>query len=301
MVRAYYQNMFTSDVARKRFLGAYDVAMDMWPQPRTAIDVETSFGSTYVHRYWPADGVPIVLLHGAGGNSANWFPQVPVLGKAHPVYAIDTVDDPGRSRARRPPAGSEDYARWLDETLVGLDLGPIHLVGFSYGGWLALNQAIYGSARLLSVTAIDPGGLAKVPARFFVHLGLGALVLFTPRRVRPWLARRLALGRLFEHPAQVEVIKAAARGWRSRRPAARRLEDDELRSIRVPLQLLLAEQSTLISGVLAEHRVKTVRPETRIEVVPGAGHGLTLDQPDLVNERVLTFAAAAEAESPSRG
>lgn len=44
----------------------------------------------------------------------------------------------------------------------------MHLVGGSYGGRLALNQAHRGSDRLASVTLLDPGGLEKVGLRFFV-------------------------------------------------------------------------------------------------------------------------------------
>jgi pimeloyl-ACP methyl ester carboxylesterase len=283
---------------------------------------KTTLAIEYAHRFaadydivWWADSEKVELI----GE------QVAQLGVATGWLTPGTVTGTAVTEVHRRLRG---LSRWLvifdnvekpDDVRLWLPQGPGHVMitsrnpawgqlaapvpvdVFARVEWLALNQAIYGSTRLLSVMAIDPGGLEKVPARFFVHLGLGALVLFAPRRVRPGLARRLALGGLFEHPAQVEVIKAAARGWRSRRPAARRLDDDELRAIRVPLQLLLAEQSTLISGVLAEQRVKAVRPETHIEVVPGAGHGLTLDQPDLVNERVLAFAAAAEAESPTAG
>ncbi|WP_337999694.1 alpha/beta fold hydrolase [Streptomyces murinus] len=49
----------------------------------------------------------------------------------------------------------EHAARWLDETLAGLGLDRVHLVGGSYGGWLALNQAHRRRDRLASVTLLD--------------------------------------------------------------------------------------------------------------------------------------------------
>ena len=61
------------------------------------------------------------------------------------------------------------YVPWyqvLPCTLCGGDL-PAHLVGFSYGGWIAMNQAIRAPGRVASVTLLDPAGLTKLDARFW--------------------------------------------------------------------------------------------------------------------------------------
>ncbi|HEX8628426.1 MAG TPA: alpha/beta fold hydrolase [Catenuloplanes sp.] len=288
---------FSSAAARGRFVTAYDTAMRAWPQPRQEYDVQTGFGSVHVHRYGPASGVPIVLLHGAGGNSSNWYAQVGALGGHHPVYAVDTIDEPGRSIQRQPVTGSADNAAWLDETLAGLGLAGVHLVGHSYGGWLALNQAVYRPARLRSVTLLDPGGLGKVPVTFFLHLLAGALAMAAPGRTRPWLARKIAFQALFEAPDQIVPIRIAATTFRGARPvAARRFDDDELRAVRVPTQLLLAGRSSLLHPQRALARARNLIPQVRAEIVAGASHGLPLEQPALVNRRILDFVAGSAAD-----
>jgi pimeloyl-ACP methyl ester carboxylesterase len=119
---------------------AYDDAMGLWPGPRESRDVETRVGTVHVHRSGAADGEPIVLLHGHGANSASWYPQIEALGKRHPVYAVDTIDDPGRSVQHTVVKDSADNAAWLTDVLAGLGLEGVRLVGLSYGGWLTLNQ-----------------------------------------------------------------------------------------------------------------------------------------------------------------
>jgi pimeloyl-ACP methyl ester carboxylesterase len=280
---------FTSEQARQRFLQAYDVAMQAWPQPREEQDVQTSFGTVHVHRYGPRSGAPIVLLHGAAGTASNWYPQVAVLGAAHPVYAIDTIDDPGRSAPDRVVIGSQENAAWLDETLAALGLDAVHLVGLSYGGWLAVVTALHRPQRLASVTLIEPGGLQPVPFRFYANVLTGALATLAPRRTRPWFAHLLANHALVMPPEHLAPVMLAARTWRTDRPAARHLGDDELRSIQTPLQLLLAARSSLLRPEQARARVKRLLPAARIEIVPGAGHGLPLEQPALVNQRILDF------------
>lgn len=274
---------------RARFLAAYDEAFHAWPLPRDGYDIATDFGTTYVHRSGPRAGEPIVLLHGAGGNASNWVPQIAAFAERHPVYAVDTIDDPGRSVQTAVMTGSADAARWLDQTLAGLGLDRVHLVGQSYGGWLALNQAAHSTDRIASATLLDPGGLEKVRAGFYVNMVAGALATIAPRRLRPWLARRLAQPALVMDPRDLAPVMIGARRFGPQRSAARPFTDDELRGVKVPLLALLAERSVLLHPERARNRVQRLAPGAEAEIIPGVGHGLTLEEPELVNARVLRF------------
>jgi pimeloyl-ACP methyl ester carboxylesterase len=280
---------FTSEEARERLLQAYDEAMGLWPQPRRELDIETRFGTVHVHHFGPEEGEPIVLLHGHGGNSSNWYPQIAELGRHHPVYAIDTIDDPGRSVQHTIVADSQDNAAWLNEVFAGLGLDRIHLVGLSYGGWLTFNQAIYGGERLASITPLDPAGLEKVPARFLLSTIGGLFAMLAPRRLRPWLARLLANHALIAPRRMMAPIMLSVRTFQpSSRPAARPFTDAELRSVTVPALVLLAERSVLLRARKVLPRVSLI-PGAQAEIVPNAGHGLPMEVPDLVNARVLRF------------
>ncbi|MBD0735859.1 hypothetical protein BGM09_22455 [Streptomyces sp. CBMA29] len=69
----------------------------------------------------------------------------------------------------------------------------VHLVGSSYGGWLALNQAHRRSDRLASVALLDPGGLEKVGLRFFVWIVASLFATLAPKASRPRPAAWLEL------------------------------------------------------------------------------------------------------------
>ncbi|MDF3294416.1 alpha/beta fold hydrolase, partial [Streptomyces silvisoli] len=168
---------FTSDAAWEKFLAAYDDAMGLWPCPREELVVETSFATTHVHRCGPDNGEPIVLLHGSGGSSTMWFPNVAALSARHRVYAIDTPGDPGRSMQRQPIFEPEVSSVWLDEVLDALGVTQAHLIGSSYGGWLALNQTLHSPGRVATSTLLDPGGLEKVGVRFYTWMIINGLVL----------------------------------------------------------------------------------------------------------------------------
>ncbi|MGK4585065.1 alpha/beta fold hydrolase [Kitasatospora sp. HPMI-4] len=289
---------FVSEEARTRFLEAYDRAMELWPSPRRELDVETAYGTVHVHHYGPRTGEPIVLLHGHAGHASNWYPQIAALGENHPVYAIDTLDDPGRSVQRAVAAGSAENAAWLGEVLAGLGLERVHLVGLSYGGWLALNQAIHAPERLASIAPLDPGGIEKVPARFYAHMIGGLFGMLAPRRFRPAVGRLLANPALSSPPEMIAPLMLGMRTYKpNTRPAARPFTDEELSSIELPTLVLLGSRSALLRPRQVLRRVTALIPGVRAEVVQRAGHGLNLERPDVVNEHLLRFIASCQRGS----
>ena len=150
---------WVSDAAREKFMVAYERAFALWPQPCGEFDVETATATTRVHAHRPhPGGPPVVLLTGAGFNASGWYPHVAALAKDGPVYGVDMPGDanPSIPRALMTPPAS--CAAWLDELLAQLSDRPAHLVGVSYGGWVAMNQAIRAPGRVASITLLDPPG-----------------------------------------------------------------------------------------------------------------------------------------------
>ncbi|MFI5752944.1 alpha/beta fold hydrolase [Streptomyces sp. NPDC051644] len=284
---------YVSNAWRDRYFAACNAVYTLGAPTLAEQDVETSFGTTHVYRYGPADSTarsrtPVVLVHGAGSCSAMWYPNTPALSADRPVYAIDTPGDPGRSVQREPIHQPERAAQWLDETLAGLGLDRVHLVGTSYGGWLALNQAHRIPSRLASVTLLDPGGLEKVGLRFFAWIFASLFATFAPKALRPRLAAWLEQPVLIV-PELRTMIRTAVRAYRVRRPAPAPLADDELATIRTPLYLALGKRSLLVHPQRQVERVPRLIPGTRAEIVSGTGHGPQIDHADEVNRRMLDF------------
>ena len=230
---------YVSDELRDRYFAACDVLYAMGAPLRSETDVDTSFGTTHVYRYGPTDPAaenrtPIVLIHGSGGCSAQWYPNTTALSADRPVYALDTPGDPGRSVHREPMWQPERAAQWMDEALEALGLDRVHLIGNSYGGWLVINQAHRRPERIASVTALDPGGLEKVGLRFFVWIFASLFATYAPKAWRPRLAAWL------EQPVIVVPelrtwIQASVRAFKVRRPAPLPLTDADLGSIKRPV------------------------------------------------------------------
>ncbi|MFD8545719.1 alpha/beta fold hydrolase [Streptomyces sp. NPDC059649] len=295
---------YVNDALRDRYFAACDAVYALGAPIREERDVETSYGTTHVYRYGPADPAaarrtPVVLMHGSGSCSAMWYPNTPALAAERTVYAIDTPGDPGRSVHRAPLYRPEDAAQWLDETLAALGLDRVHLVGSSYGGWLVLNQVHRAPGRLASVIPLDPGGLEKVGLRFFVWIFISLFATSAPRAWRPRLAKWLEQPVLIV-PELRAMIRAGVRAFRIRRPAPLPLSEDELRTIRTPLYLVLGRRSLLLRPKRQAERVPRLIPGARAEIVSATGHGPQIDHADLVNERMLAFMESVDRADDQR-
>lgn len=278
---------FRSDRCRARFLRALDVLMADWPD-HDDHRVQTSFGSTAatITRH-SGSGTPIVLLQGGGSTIAVWARFAEAWRCDRPVVAIDTVWDAGRSFQTRPVLDGASAAVWLDETLAGLGIEQAHIVGYSYGAWVALNHAVEAPSRLRSVTAIEPPGtITGMPLRAWWMM---ARMLFGgERQYRAYL--RWVRGGRIPDSAMLEVLLSARFDFAQRgSPRPRLLTPPQWQSIRTPLAIVLGGQSGMSRASAASAVVHREAPQADLTVVPSASHAVLVDAPECVIETVRRF------------
>jgi pimeloyl-ACP methyl ester carboxylesterase len=109
----------------------------------------------------PADGIPILFLHGVGGNAWIWDDVAPRLRAALPGHRLVALDGRDGGDTDHPPTGYErdDFVR--DVLAAHDDLGgrPMVLVGHSRGGWLAAWLAASHPERVERLVLVDPARL----------------------------------------------------------------------------------------------------------------------------------------------
>jgi pimeloyl-ACP methyl ester carboxylesterase len=275
---------WVSDAARESFMAAYERAFALWPQPCEEFDIETAIASTRVHAYRPhPGGDPVVLL--SMFNAAGLYPYAAALSGDGPVYGIDLPGDANPSVARALMTPPASCAAWLDELLAQLSDRPAHLVGFSYGGWIAMNQAIRAPGRVASITLLDPAGLTKLDARFWWWLSISGLATLTPMPLRRRLARWLDSPGMLE-PELMRLMWAGTRGYHAERKFPDILTDDELRAITVPALLVTGARSALLTPAEARAR-GSLMPHAEVAVVPGSHGGF--NRIDELNARIAAF------------
>jgi pimeloyl-ACP methyl ester carboxylesterase len=290
---------WVSDAAREKFLAAYERAFALWPQPCEELDIETATATTRVHAYRPhPGGDPVVLL--SAFNAAGWYPHAAALAGDGPVYGIDLPGDPNPSVPRALMTPPASCAAWLDELLAQLSDRPAHLVGFSYGGWIAMNQAIRVPGRVASITLLDPAGLTKLDARFWWWLSISGLATLTPMPLRRHLARWLDSPAMLQ-PDLMTLMWAGTRGYHAEPKFPDILTDDELRAITVPVLLVAGARSALLTPTEARAR-GSLMPHAQVAIVPGSHGGF--DRIGELNDGIAAFikahATSKQTAQPSR-
>ena len=73
-----------------------------------------------------------------------------------------------------------------------------------------------------------------------------------------------------------------------------KITPQELAATNVPILIIVGEQDVLIPPVVAEMYRRRI-PRAKILVVPGAGHSVYFEKPDIFNQAVVKFISQIEA------
>lgn len=130
--------------------------------PGETRDVDVDGLTVRCHVDGPAEGSPIVLVHGAGPDAAemSWKEVYPALAESRRVYAMDL---PGYGESDRVPGDIpptvDFYVERLDTLLEELGLVDATLVGISMGGAVALGYTLASPERVSRLVLVDSYGL----------------------------------------------------------------------------------------------------------------------------------------------
>lgn len=259
-------------------------------------------------------GPLVVALHSGGMSGRQWRRLGELLATRHRVVIPDLLG----SGANPPWPEPDSFDVKLDVAAVGelLDSfgAPTHLVGHSYGGFLALTLARERPASVRSVAAYDPTAFGVLTTTGDAE-GLADLEHARSHPVFSDDARGggAAWFEVFvdywNGPGTWRALPEAARAGflergrkvylEARSLLAERTPPAAYASVDAPTLLLVGEHSPAaalrVIALLAE-----ALPRSRAQVLVGAGHMGPISHAAEVNALIAGHIAAVEAESGSR-
>jgi len=133
-----------------------------------------------------------------------------------------------------------------------------------------------------------------VHLNWLIHAILGLLPHRNfARRFMNWLAEDLVrkdeAGRIMANEMADDAYTAMRCFKPKRMVYPTVLTDKELQSIKVPALYLVGENEKIYSAEKAIKRLNKVAPHIKAEVIPDAGHDLTIVQAEMVNRKVIEF------------
>ena len=240
-------------------------------------------------------GPAVVFFHGPWG--LTWGPFLDALAQQFTVYAPEHPGTtPGDPDAIQHVDHLWDLVLCYDELLEQLRLRDVMLAGHSFGAMVACEVAALQPARVKRLALIDPIGLWRDDAPVVNWMLLGpadmpAHVFHQPDGP--------AAQAMFAVPAEAEAGALArtrltwamgATGkfiW----PIPDKGLKKRIHRITAPALLLWGEHDRLVPRAYAREFADRLK-DTRLEVVPGAGHAPHLEQPEATARAVQAFLKA---------
>ena len=243
-------------------------------------------------------GLPVIFHHGVGASLEIFDEWVPIIATRHPVVRFDMR---GFGRSAVPPQEhewtmAELIADLLEACDTGLGRGPVHVMGESIGGTIALAAALKHPARFASVAmsnaAIKGGHISYAPGwrAEIARIGIqGWSERLMEMRFVPGGVSREALA--WFGSVQAKSLAHVVVGL------GELLVGTDLTAtlggFKLPLLLMMPDRSPFVTLDQASRLAELV-PQTEIAVFPGARHGLPLSHGKEAAETLLAFLERVE-------
>jgi pimeloyl-ACP methyl ester carboxylesterase len=157
------KSAFRGEQAKAVLLQWFDRFRGRLKVPTESRMVKTRFGDTHVLVGGPEAAPSVVVLHGALASSAHVLGELASLLERFRVYAVDIVGQSVKSADARPSVSNNDYGAWLRDVLEGLSLERTHVVGVSWGGFVAIRLAAFAPERIDRLALLVPAGVVSGP------------------------------------------------------------------------------------------------------------------------------------------
>jgi pimeloyl-ACP methyl ester carboxylesterase len=265
---------------------------------------------------WSEDGERdlVLCVHGMSGAATNW---TDLMAELAPDFDCAAVDLPG-SGLSAPPSRRSGYSiRSLAASVVrlieALGRGPVHLVGNSMGGAVAVRAAAGRPDLIKTLTLVSPALPDRRPHGSTAHFPILALPLVGEALARRWSSvpaeNRVAgvYSKCYYDPAALHPERFAQEVASLRRRdelgydaatlvgAARTLVAETLsprrlslwraaERVEAPTLVLFGSHDQLVSAALAVPAARAFK-NAQIEVLPHIGHIGQMERPDLVAAR----------------
>lgn len=264
-----------------------------------------NIGEIWMNRENVGEGTALVLLHGLGNDLTIWDADAEAFARHHRVIRPDLR---GFGQSDKPPGpySPEMLAGDVERLLALEGIDSAHVAGISMGGVIAQRLALDFPARVRSLTLISTSSevgeravtswrrLADlIEQRGFDERSADASRAFSPgfAAMYPEVVADLGRRNAANDPAAYAAAARAVGDYRW---------TEQLGRVDAPVLILqgLEDRLTPPGGSV---KMQRALPRARLLMIPGAGHNLPFEQPELFRAALLAFTAGVDFGGPAQG
>lgn len=229
----------------------------------------------------------ILMLHGWADSSLTFESLSKELVAKSKKYKLLMLDLPGFGGTQQPPAtwSLQDYANFVSDFLQKIEVEPDVILGHSNGGAIAIKALATGKLKASKLILVASAGvrqpsLKKTMMRIAakpVGLGIKALPSGTQKRIKQRVYGAIGSDYMIAEHMQETFKKVVS-------------EDvtNEAVKLELPVCLIYGDQDTATPPEYGLLLAKAM-PNSRLEIVPMAGHFVHKEQVYQVNDIIKEF------------
>ncbi|MGY5352209.1 alpha/beta fold hydrolase [Wenyingzhuangia sp. IMCC45533] len=154
------KSYFKSNKAKEQILRLYDEKLSELNGKYQSIYINTSYGVTHVLMDHESIKPPMVLIHGLNSCAPYMLEQFEFLQSNYKLIIVDVLGQPNKSDEVRLSKKNNDFGLWIIEIADYLNLKNFSILGYSFGGYIALKTALVAdSKRIDQLFLFAPAGL----------------------------------------------------------------------------------------------------------------------------------------------
>lgn len=242
-----------------------------------------------INQYFEVEGrgSPIVFIHGSYASTSTWKKMVEQLSTKHLCISIKL---PGHCGTPDP----EDFSHptvdteleIIEQVVRSLSDAPVHLVGHSFGGVIALAQALKGSLNLSQLTLFEPVSVWVLDRARDERMSMHVQAFMNRYHQAVSRKETYACGQVidfwggegvfetlpdFIKEGMEPLVENNIRHWNI--DASITSELSELQAFRIPTRLVCGSQSNAVAHAIVDHLSQHI-PNSKKYVLEGASHFL---------------------------
>ncbi len=227
-------------------------------------------------------GKPLLILHGWGSNTERWQNVADLLSKNFKVIIPD-LPGFGKSGALQEVWRPNDYVSWAEQFIKELNLGEFYLMGHSFGGALACKIAIKYPQEVKKLFLISAASVRKRTSGKKAYKTLSQIVkIFS--FVPGYNFLRKAFYKFIIRKSDYPYVEG------NLKETYKNVIAEDLSQftgfIKVPTVIIWGDKDTYTPVEDAQFMNQKIK-NSKLIIIPGAGHILNRDCPEILAEKIL--------------
>lgn len=252
-------------------------------------------------------GETIVFIHGTLGDYREWLPHLDTFSKNYRVISYSRRYAYPNKQAINDSADYSviPHANDLAAFIQSLNVGPVHLVGHSYGAFTALlttmnhpelvKSCVLGEPPVAPLLMKVPGG-DTIAGKFFAIVKPASEAFKSGNDEKAvhlfvdWVIGDTNFYKNLPPEAQSSMMenKLELRGSLLSNKPFPEIKCEEMMKIRTPVLLMKGERTTSFFSTIVDEADKCLTNKEKV-TLPAATHGLQMENPSDFNKIVLAF------------